>query len=154
MRLKLLFSTLLCTLLLFTSCNKCKDVVCINGECEKGECICDEGYEADDCSVAAAEKFLGDWEVDEDCDGIIADYDVSITKVSAGRIRISNFGDVSGDEIEAKAEGNKFTFNDQISQISVAGTGTLVSGSTINLSYTVSLLGFQVYNCTATMDKL
>ncbi|MEY3442937.1 MAG: hypothetical protein RLZZ519_1218 [Bacteroidota bacterium] len=55
--------------LFFASCgNPCKDVVCNEGFCVEGDCVCDAGYETLDCSVAYSEKFSGTYEVNETCD--------------------------------------------------------------------------------------
>lgn len=40
-----------CTSLLIVSCDPCEDVNCINGSCEKGVCICPNGFSGPECSI-------------------------------------------------------------------------------------------------------
>lgn len=44
------------------------DVVCVYGECTDGICYCDAGFEGEDCSVSSRAKFLGDYQITEQCD--------------------------------------------------------------------------------------
>jgi hypothetical protein len=44
------------------------EVVCVYGDCEEGICNCEDGYEKEDCSVAARDKFLGVYNITEQCD--------------------------------------------------------------------------------------
>lgn len=48
-----LFSSLLALVILFfSSCDPCRDVVCLNGgTCDEGHCACPQGYEGADCST-------------------------------------------------------------------------------------------------------
>lgn len=45
-------------LLTLLSCDKCRDVSCGVGECEKGDCICPEPYEGEGCY---AHKYAGEY---------------------------------------------------------------------------------------------
>jgi hypothetical protein len=53
--------------LFLASCNPCKDVVCNNGDCVEGDCVCNSGYESEDCSAAVNAKFSGRYTLTETC---------------------------------------------------------------------------------------
>jgi len=52
----------------------CENVSCEYGTCVDGSCLCDEGYEGENCAEALNAKFTGDWEMP--CEG-----DINITAV-------------------------------------------------------------------------
>ncbi len=43
------------------SCDKCKDKLCENGYCIKGDCFCDDGYSGKNCEIKESDKFAGIW---------------------------------------------------------------------------------------------
>ena len=48
--------------LIDVSCkDECKDVVCNNGDCVEGDCICDFGWGGDQCDFQMSSLFAGDW---------------------------------------------------------------------------------------------
>ena len=67
--MKYLVYTLLAISFVFNGCDKCKDVVCINGDCNKGNCDCYDWYEGDKCENEMREKFYGTYEGTLNCDG-------------------------------------------------------------------------------------
>lgn len=71
--------------LFFAGCtDPCKDVVCNNGECVEGDCVCDAGYEGIDCATAFNAKFSGTYNLSETCDTTGSDaYTVTIVPSSA-----------------------------------------------------------------------
>ena len=73
------------TSMFFAGCaDECKDVVCNNGECVTGECVCDAGYESSDCSVAFNAKFSGTYSLAETCDTTGSDaYTVTVAPSSS-----------------------------------------------------------------------
>lgn len=57
-------------LLLTSSCkDPCKDINCNDGVCLEGTCLCDDGYEGDNCDKLEREKFIGSWTGTLDCGG-------------------------------------------------------------------------------------
>lgn len=46
----------------------CDDVVCgVNQNCFKGNCLCINGYEGQDCQDLAADKYIGDFNISQSC---------------------------------------------------------------------------------------
>jgi hypothetical protein len=88
---KTLLSTLLfcCTAILFAmySCKPdvCKDVVCAHsGTCVLGKCACQVGYEGLHCETLMRDKFIGDWQVQED--GTLSAAALYPTSIEAGAV--------------------------------------------------------------------
>lgn len=51
-----------------TSCkDKCKDVICNNGICDEGNCVCNYGWSGEDCDFKRVSVFFGDWTGDFNC---------------------------------------------------------------------------------------
>lgn len=90
-----LFVTISCFLsVAYVSCSKssknaasCDDLNCLHGGvCQKGTCLCPNGYQGKNCEIAYNNKFVGTWKVHEtvtsaDLSGINKDslYTVTIT---------------------------------------------------------------------------
>jgi hypothetical protein len=55
--MKYLVYSLLALSISFSSCDKCKDVDCVNGDCNKGNCDCYPWYEGERCEDEMREKF-------------------------------------------------------------------------------------------------
>lgn len=61
-RLLFYFSLLLMITFTETSCkDKCKDVICNNGICDEGNCVCNYGWGGDNCDFKRVSVFYGDW---------------------------------------------------------------------------------------------
>jgi len=55
-----LFSFIFISSIYLSSCgDKCKDVLCENGYCIKGDCFCDNGYSGDQCEIKESDKYAG-----------------------------------------------------------------------------------------------
>lgn len=68
------FSLLTVVFFLFfiASCdkNRCEDVICpINQECTRGQCFCISGYEGVNCLEEAYLKYIGSYNISENCQG-------------------------------------------------------------------------------------
>jgi hypothetical protein len=150
--MKNLFKTFALTLLAaatFSSCEQdpCKDVVCGDqGQCVEGTCVCNAGYEQDAaglCNVEQRAKFLGQFNVADDCSNSgQASYNATVTSGGAGDIttvNITNFYNLFPSAIPATVSGNTITIARQspLSGIFVEGTGT-ISGTTITFTYTIT----------------
>ncbi len=81
---KVLFVAL--SLLAISACEKksCKNVVCASYQtCYQGACLCLNGYEGDTCSVLSSTKFIGDWQVLENCAPDPSNFGVYYTNIRA-----------------------------------------------------------------------
>lgn len=141
----------------------CKDVVCVNGDCFEGACICNQGYEEDaegKCTVMWQTKFVGTYNTAESCDGT-ATGNYSNT-VSAGadnfKLVISNFGDSGLNMVADITASNEI--NIPVTNLSVGGTTYQVSGSgtisgtVMTITYTAKENGVTQFTCTMTMTKV
>ncbi len=148
------------TAVVYTSCNKdeCKDVVCQNGgTCADGICTCAAGYEGTRCEIASATKFLGNYDVSEQCSisGNVGPYSATISQssTSAVTILLQNFGDFQATiTVSGTVNGNTLTIPQQtVSGYTVSGSGTYNNG-VISIPYTVSGV-VNSESCTATWTK-
>lgn len=58
--MKKLLSIAVLFMFLFTACDKCSDVECLNGgSCDKGECACPFEWEGDKCETKTLTKHMG-----------------------------------------------------------------------------------------------
>src|SRR5688572_26303047 len=106
-------------IILLNACKKkdpCEEKTCINPfhVCSNGSCGCSTGYEGDSCNVLSAIKFVGNYQVTENCysqPGI--NYQ---TNISYGNndyeVIISNISN-SGYPIEASVSGNYISIREQ-----------------------------------------
>jgi hypothetical protein len=81
---KILFVVL--SLLAISACEKksCKNVVCASYQtCNAGQCLCQNGYEGDTCSVLSSTKYIGDWQVVENCSPDPPNFAVYYTNIRA-----------------------------------------------------------------------
>ncbi len=149
--------------MVFASCaDECKDVVCVQGECAEGDCVCNTGYEGLDCSVPFNAKFSGTYTLIESCTTTGNDtYDVVVTPDSTNpsRAKLTNlYREPDQLILLIGNDGVSFT----IDSTSVSG-GKLVSagactsneaGTTINLSYKfVSSSSSPTETCNATLTR-
>jgi len=73
-------------LLAVSGCEKksCSHVTCASYEtCKNGTCLCLDGYEGDTCSVLSETKFIGNWQVNENCSPDPANFGVYYTNIYA-----------------------------------------------------------------------
>ena len=55
-----------------SSCvDKCKDTICNNGYCIKGDCFCEDGFSGTNCEIKESDKFTGHYTGNMECDGIV-----------------------------------------------------------------------------------
>ena len=57
-------------LIFISSCEKksCKNVSCPAGKtCYEGACVCPDGYEGSNCDTLSSTKYIGNWNVSENC---------------------------------------------------------------------------------------
>jgi hypothetical protein len=104
-----LFVILCFTMVLFTACEKdatknstinlqsCNNVICLNGgACSEGACNCAVGYEGLKCETRWSDKFIGNYQAQDECYAGTNTpyYSVSMSSVVdyANKIRIYNLG--------------------------------------------------------------
>jgi hypothetical protein len=89
-------------LITISSCDKksCKNVACSTGmECYQGKCLCNDGFEGANCSTLSSDKYVGNYQVSENCGGsppnFTGGYTVNIFSAggsySVNTIVLSNF---------------------------------------------------------------
>lgn len=67
-----LLSVLLLSTLFVTACNKCKDTNCgDNGVCNKGKCLCTDGYDGEHCELEIRTTVLGSYKGQYVYDGTV-----------------------------------------------------------------------------------
>ena len=147
-------------LMAFAGCNPdaCKDVVCENaGTCLDGDCICQPGYEGVNCETESRTKFLGNYTVDESCDGNPDQFACKI-ETSANAVTdviFDNFFNLDnlgvGTDVTGSVNGTDITIPQQDhSTLTFAGSGSInESTNEVNMTYTASEAGTTL-NCTAT----
>ncbi len=110
---KINFILLLVCASFLVCCDPCKDVACgLNGTCNEGKCVCDDGAFGTNCELLKRDEFIDDWDaVSQSCSGgnvtgitklLISDGD-SINQID---ITLLNFNV----KTTAKLKGEKFVF--------------------------------------------
>ena len=116
-----------------------------------GMLIFSPGCNKDD-EPLAREKFLGAYNVNENCDSGNWNYSITIIESSNSddAVVISNFGDYSVN-VRATVSGSNINFNDTQDGVTFSGSGN-ISGNTLTIIYTASAAGL-TDNCTTTCIK-
>jgi hypothetical protein len=130
-----------------TSCNRkgCTDTIAEN--------YSSKSKKDDGTCVYATEKFVGTYNVTRNCGGATETFSMTVSKSSSNKtqIIISNFGN-SGDNMTAAVSESGITFNQQLSGISVSGSGS-ISGNNLTINYTASN-GTQSGSCSMSCIKI
>ena len=158
-----LFLALLATL---NSCDNrsCDEVVCgINSSCFQGRCYCADGLEGNDCSTFSAQKYQGNYQVQEICDNGGANFGTYSATILPGQTpsRLFLTGlfamGVTAEAIirtDGNNRGNILEINTQsVGALVFSGEGTYDEFNnrlTINFNYT---FGGVPYNCRHTFFK-
>lgn len=141
------------TLLLFAlgACktDPCKDVTCFNeGICLSGVCDCAAGYDGPTCDNEQRLAFVGNYQVQENCNMGSFNYQLTITAPSqtATEVVVHNLGDFDFD-VTATISGSSIALSDTSENgYTVTGTGTLAN-ETLSLNYTITTTGQQELIC-------
>ena len=153
------------TSMFFAGCTDlCKDVNCNNGECVEGDCVCDAGYETDDCSVAMNAKFSGSYSNTETCNpsGPFGPYTITLNPKSGSATEVNFVGlwEVPANIVMGTVgtDGVSFTIERQVidTGFEITATGTSnADGSTINITYSIFNTGVTTAAdvCTAVLTK-
>ena len=144
--------------LLFFSCDpnrKCEKANCPSYTvCQTGQCLCSAGYEGEFCDVLSYEKYLGSYQVSENCSPNPGSfYFVTITKYGSDpyTISINNMLDL-GLSAEANVSGEFLTIPSQnMGSLTINGDGQFYSNNgRIVLQYQHDY-GNSLNTCSATL---
>jgi hypothetical protein len=149
----------------FTGCtDPCKDVVCTNGECTDGTCVCDTGYEGETCGTAMNEKFTGTFNLTETCapSGTAGPYAVTLNPKTTSPTEFTFVGlwEEAQSVVTGKVgtDGTSFTIERQALSASfdISGSGSIsTAGTSITITYSVYATGSTTAAdaCSGTMTK-
>ena len=120
-----------------TTSTSCESEGCTDPNAENFDADADND---DGTCILAREKFLGTYDLTENCSTGADSYTLTITASSTSdeNIVIANFYAFS--TITASVNGETFTFDQTEDTINYSGTGT-ISGNTVTINYTASLNG-------------
>lgn len=120
----------------YSSCNvdKCKTIICANrGICNKGTCICPEGYIGTNCETENRKRFTGNWSVFERGSTSLAkQYQVSVEEGEGiTYVKMTNFYNYFHSPVLAYVDGDRLVIPTQHLQGKIVfGEGLLYSNVT------------------------
>lgn len=141
----------------------CKDEDCVNGHCIDHRCICDLGYEGNDCSIPFNAKFSGSYSFSETCSASGSTSYVVIMAPKSGTIDEANITGLWEDPqatVIASVDSSGTRFN--IARQALGTTGNDIEsangyisldGSSVTLAYTVLNGTSVVETCLGSMTK-
>ncbi|GAB4377139.1 MAG: hypothetical protein Kow0075_05170 [Salibacteraceae bacterium] len=150
------------------------DVVCYNGECLEGVCICTDGFEGEDCSVESRLRYLGEYYMVEGCEKLDTFNNVYLRIESdpfdpalMQLVNLCNYNQFPTNgffsSITARPIAGTDNFNipyqkpdGENTDKSIEGSGTITvidSVTTIDISYTITR-GTKMYSCTVSAQKI
>ena len=134
----------------------CKDLNCgSHGFCDalSKTCDCDEGWEGAKCDIMTRTRFMGNYNVSENCAGTMNSY----TCIVAGGFldKDITINPIKGATIKATVDANN-TINVNTlgagSYSTITGTGNL-NGNTITLNLSFNPISGSDFNCSFTLTK-
>ncbi len=128
------FSLLFCSLFLWTGC---AEEGCTNPIAENYN---PDAAEDDFSCILPRDKFLGTYNVTENCDGDTEMYTFFITASTSDEtvVEITNFHGI-GAVVQGMIEGNSITITSSNTSSTIDGDGS-ISGNTLSLEYSVQVL--------------
>lgn len=154
-------------LLLSPACdrNSCNNVVCNdspNSVCLDGQCACQQGYEGDFCDILSYEKYIGNYQVSENCQNTLSGstnqtYTMFISQSGGTQIDKILMQSFAGNlTVEAFINGNFITIPDQsiFGNTRVSGTGQFIpAANRMTIDYAITQ-GSSYSECTGAFQKL
>ena len=148
---------------LITSCkdDPCDDVTCLNGgTCFDGNCGCPTEYEGVNCGTETRTKYVGIYNVTNDCfPGVAYSQSVSTSSSDVGKFLILDLGNEPGLNVVCTVDGsssfeieNQTVTDDDGDVWTVNGSGT-ISGSNVTANITYNLQGVGTLTCNETWIK-
>jgi hypothetical protein len=144
-------------------CNrdKCKHVICVNGECIDGTCNCSTGYFGTDCNTVVNAGFAGGWAGTEECIAGSDEYQVSMAAEGSSLTNLTmvGFWGIEDDTVIAVVGDNGLDMTiarQRLRNVDVEGEGLANDRQDeVNLTFRVYNLGqSQPFDqCTATLLK-
>lgn len=155
-------------IILVTSCdqNSCENVVCSgnNATCFEGQCVCEVGYEGDLCELYTYQKYIGNYQVSQNCTSTLqgnlnSTYNSYVGQgVDIDRLTISSFGGQY--TIEAYfvpgTNGNELFIPEQVifGNTTITGSGIFYPNQyRININYSLTQ-GSDYRECTAIYQRI
>jgi len=146
--------------------DKCENVGCENGSYaingNSCTCECVSGYEGDSCNTEIRTKFLGTYDVDDDCLSNDSDYSstIKVSNVEVNKILIENLGnyECDGSNINFEAEMTSSTTFDIIEKDycdgdKLSGSGKIDQATgKVTIDYTFKPAIGTNQTCTATYN--
>ncbi len=149
------FKSILTFLLLglfITTAMGCKKEGCTN---EKAQNYNPKAKEDDGSCTYESDKFIGNYQVSENCDGSTNSYAMTINTnaTDPSNLSILNLGDVFGNTfiVVAEVNGNQLSFHKNVLGAIFSGEGTLTD-NTLTLDYSINNFG-DIESCVATCTK-
>ncbi|MEM6271589.1 MAG: hypothetical protein AAF998_19285 [Bacteroidota bacterium] len=95
-----------------SSCDACRSVDCVNGSCDRGDCICTAGYEGAVCDIPVNAKFVGTFTTEEACTAGSDDYEIQVQVIEGSNtgLRFIGLWDQPRDTIEVQIADDGFSF--------------------------------------------
>lgn len=143
----------------FAACKKepCELIICDNGAgCEEGVCICQPGYEGQFCSDEIRMKFVDNYQVSENCNAPITDFECTVSRSSQATVRIvfSNFANIEADGVipdvygVVNTEGGVDIPLQSVGGHTFEGAGALNNNGSLGITYSHTFDGTTL-NCGA-----
>ncbi len=147
-------------LFIMSACDPCKDVECVHGECEEGDCICNTGYEGVDCATEMRTKFLGTYTITDSCEPQSRNSTITTSTTAVTKVIISNIIDATlGGNAIADIDGNTISIAEQQVVDSQQNSWTVkglskgtLSGDSFSLSVRFTY-GTNTVDCTLSFSK-
>ena len=123
----------------YSCLDKCKDKLCENGYCIKGDCFCDAGYSGENCEIRESDKFAGKYSGKIICDNleqsvttIIENYFENPWDIS---VNIDNY--TTKMDLRAHVKSDSIFIENQFVELidSYTVNGTVVYDTVVNLIY-------------------
>lgn len=163
-----IYALLVFLLLLASSCkDPCKDVNCNDGVCLEGTCLCDDGFEGENCDKEERDKFVGTWIGDIDCGEILGENEATIIVTkdtdpanSSGLLFELDFPLLEIEALSGRVSGNLFIITNseqtidvfgQMVEVNIGGDGEFNDDGTVTMNVVIPTQAI-VFNCSGILN--